>query len=325
MRTFQSRAHFLIAAFLFLMVVAEDVAARSYYRTRLPRPTIRDIAYGSDPKQTINFWRCQQGANRPLLVYFAGSTRAGASKDHIRADVVKACLHAGINVAAVDTRMTYLKDGHEGILDAARALQHLRHHAEKLRFDPTKIAGYGNSAGGTVALWLAVHDDMAVPASKDPIATQSTRLSCAVAFNAPTTLLPDEMRRIAGDVVLNHGFIPRLFQVQSFEELNAPELSKWVRAFSPAEHIDRNDPPIGLNYRLSVVSLHGNFATVQAIQSPAFGEHLVERLKEARVIHYLNLYNQGRDNTLKPMIEFLQQHLTVKENEIMTRADVTGR
>src|SRR5262249_58169250 len=78
--------------------------------------------------------------------------------------------------------------------DAARALQFVRSRAKEWNIDKKRIGATGGSAGGCSSLWLAFHDDMADPDSKDPIARESTRLYCAAVNGAQTTLDPKILR-----------------------------------------------------------------------------------------------------------------------------------
>ena len=81
----------------------------------------------------------------------------------------------GISFASVDYRRLSESPLPAPVLDAARALQFLRHNAKKYNIEPTKIILSGQSAGGASALYLNYHDDLADPASDDPIARESTR------------------------------------------------------------------------------------------------------------------------------------------------------
>jgi len=73
--------------------------------------------------------------------------------------------------------------------DAARALQFLRSKAAEWHLDKTRIAGSGGSAGGFTSLWLAFHPDQADAQSADPIARESTRLTCVLASVPQTSLM----------------------------------------------------------------------------------------------------------------------------------------
>src|ERR671928_164208 len=72
--------------------------------------------------------------------------------------------------------------------DAARAIQTLRSKAKEWNLDKTRVGATGGSAGACSSLWLAFHDDMADPKSSDPVARESTRLTCVAVSGAQTTL-----------------------------------------------------------------------------------------------------------------------------------------
>jgi hypothetical protein len=73
--------------------------------------------------------------------------------------------------------------------------------------DPNRIGARGSSAGVCTSLWLVVHDDLADPDSSDPIAQQSSRLSCAAVVGAQTSLDPKQLREwISNSVYGVHAF-----------------------------------------------------------------------------------------------------------------------
>src|SRR5690348_15886726 len=45
--------------------------------------------------------------------------------------------------------------------------------------DPLDLPSFPTRRSSDLSLWLALHDDLADPKSDDPIARESTRLSCA--------------------------------------------------------------------------------------------------------------------------------------------------
>src|SRR6185436_2073085 len=99
---------------------------------------------------------------------------------------VKAYHDAGISVAAINYRYIANAEADKVVPpvkgpvgDAARALQFIRSKSTEWNIDKKRIGATGGSAGACSSLWLAFHDDMADPSSKDPIARESTRLSCA--------------------------------------------------------------------------------------------------------------------------------------------------
>jgi acetyl esterase/lipase len=65
------------------------------------------------------------------------------------------------------------------MLDGGRAVQFARSKAKEWNIDKARIAATGGSAGAGISLWLAFRDDLADPKSDDPVARESTRLTCA--------------------------------------------------------------------------------------------------------------------------------------------------
>ena len=133
--------------------------------------------------------------------------------------------------------------------DAARALQWLRHNADKYNIDKTRIAAYGGSAGACISMWLAFHDDMADPTSDDPIARESTRLTVAGSQNGQPTLDPRTFYEwFDVDTLVPHPALFPLFGIRSYEETENPEFRKLVEDASPITHLDKNDVPVYLAY-----------------------------------------------------------------------------
>jgi hypothetical protein len=146
------------------------------------------------------------------------------------------------------------------LLDVARALQTLRHHADEFKIDKTRIGLTGGSAGGYTSLWLALHDDLANPGSDDPIARESTRVTC-VASTVPMcqfppwldlAAIPEQYREVAALYrEQNVDFWARHFGT-SPEDVAAAEsgseLRRQIDDFSPHMLITPDDPPLLLDY-----------------------------------------------------------------------------
>ncbi|RYD26661.1 MAG: alpha/beta hydrolase, partial [Verrucomicrobiaceae bacterium] len=175
----------------------------------------------------------------------------------------RAYLNEGISVVSINYRYTWQAqvDGiHPPVKapleDAARALQFVRSKATEWNIDKARVAATGGSAGACTSLWLAMHDDMAEPASTDPVARESTRLVCAAATRGQTSLDPQQCKewtpnsRYGGHAF---GFMDPA-DVKSrdtrFAEFLAKreELLPLIREYSPLEHASADDPPIYLIY-----------------------------------------------------------------------------
>ena len=167
----------------------------------------------------------------------------------------------GISVASIEYR--FIEEAMaEGIhppvkaplTDAARALQKVRSRAAEWHVDPRRIAACGSSAGACSSLWLAFHDDMADPASADPVARESTRLMTAAVIGAQTSLDPEQMREWTPNSTYGgHAFgiiDGRDGVTDAFAEFLAARsrLLPEIAVYSPYALVSADDPPVYLVY-----------------------------------------------------------------------------
>ena len=156
-----------------------------------PDPTLTDVKYGPYDRNLLDFWKADSDKPTPLVVFIHGGGFVAGSKEKARGNaVIKRCLDRGISFASINYRYRYpdgaaaLNDPQRASIDrilrdAARAIQFMRYKAEEWNIDKPRIACYGGSAGAGTSLWLAVHDDLADPASDDPVLRESTRIVAA--------------------------------------------------------------------------------------------------------------------------------------------------
>jgi acetyl esterase len=133
---------------------------------------------------------CSSDQPAPIVLYIHGGGFRQGDKSSLSPNAVRQYLNAGWAVAAINYRLTDTAPAPAAYLDCARALQHLRRHAERWNLDPTRVASTGGSAGAGTSMWLAFHDDLADPDSPDPIARQSTRLTCIAVTNGQSSYDP---------------------------------------------------------------------------------------------------------------------------------------
>ena len=170
------------------------------YADSVPQPTVSEIAYGDHARHVLDFWKAPSDKPTPLVFFIHGGAWRKGSKESIGRFVdTAALLKEGISVVAINYRYIQIAQDLKPpvkapLHDAARALQFVRSKAAEWNIDQERIAAAGASAGACSSLWLLYHDDLADPKSPDPIARESTRLTCAAVNNAQTTLDPRAFR-----------------------------------------------------------------------------------------------------------------------------------
>ena len=237
------------------------------------------VAYGKHPRQVLDFFQAKSEKPTPVVFYIhGGGWQAGDKKTN-----PQPFLDKGISVVAINYR--YVKNGVEEKIeppvrapleDAANALQFVRSKAVEWNIDKKRIGATGGSAGGCSSLWLAFHDDLADPKSRDPIARESTRLYCAAVNGAQTSLDPKQLR----EWMPNYGYGAHAFGLPNFQSLldHRERVLKWIEEYSPIEHVSKDDPPIGLFYSGDANAKVGD-SPKDPTHSPILGIKLAEKLK----------------------------------------------
>ncbi len=227
----------------------------------LPEPTHYDVAYGPHPKQVIHFWKAESAEPTPVLLFVHGGGWRGGGRLSGLSGMLATLLKEGVSVASVGYRFTdeATVDGIEPpvkgpLHDAARALQLVRSKAEEWGIDKTRIGASGGSAGACTSLWLAFHDDLADPASEDPVARESTRLAFAAVTGAQTSLDPAQMKEWTPNSTYGgHAFGFKgdpAAKLSSFAEflVKRDTILPWIAEYSPYALVSQDDPPVYLYY-----------------------------------------------------------------------------
>ena len=240
-------------------VQAQDVdqskkpAKTKQYADSVPQPTLSGISYGAHQRHILDFWKASSDKPTPLVFVIHGGGWRGGSKERISRFVdTAALLKEGISVVAINYRYTTksqdLKPPVKAPLhDAARALQFVRSKAAEWNIDKERIGAAGGSAGACSSLWLLYHEDLAVSDSKDPIARESTRLTCAAVNNAQTTLDPRQMK----EWTPNSKYGGHAFGIDKFDQFLAERenIHPWIQEYSPYALVSPDDPPVYLFYK----------------------------------------------------------------------------
>ncbi|MFO0863883.1 MAG: alpha/beta hydrolase [Gemmataceae bacterium] len=257
----------------------------------VPAPQIAPDAterYGKHDRQVIDFWKAESKTPTPLVLFIHGGGWRAGDKSGLGSDAIKRYLANGISVAAINYRFTQ-HGQEEGVNppvkapldDAARALQVIRSKAKEWNLDKERIGATGGSAGACSSLWLAFHADMADPKSSDPIARESTRLFCAAVSGAQVSLDPKETRAW----MPNYTYGAHAFGLTNLDAVmkDRDRLLKWIREYSPIDHVTKDDPPIFMEYPSQKLPPVVGENQTDPTHSAVLGLKLAEKLKEAGV------------------------------------------
>lgn len=267
------------------------------------QPTYKNISYGPHQDMTLNFWKLESDKPVPLLVHIHGGGWIGGKKNE---SIGSNELKKGYSFASIDYRLAGTELLPAAVHDAARAIQFLRTKAKDWNFNPARIGVIGGSAGAASSLWLAYHDDMSQPQSKDPVLRQSSRVCGAVAMGGQTTLDPFLLKKKIGPACIRHGMIWKTVGAKSIEDLmdNWDQYKELSLECSPITHVSKDDPPVFLNYGKPAPTpvIKGD-----GIHHAGFGRLLKEECKKVGIDCYLQIKDNETANLTKD--QFIQKIL----------------
>ncbi|TWU56793.1 acetyl esterase [Rubripirellula tenax] len=224
------------------------------YHSYVPEPTLCKVAYSDRHRNHLDVWQAKSTTPTPVVICIHGGGWNGGSKEQVGKYVhPQKLLDAGISVVAINYRLikhcAELNPPVQGpMTDSARAVQFVRSNAKDWNIDPTRIGLTGGSAGACTSLWIAYHPDLAQPESEDPVARESTRVTCVAVIRAQTTLDPKQMKSWIPNS--NYGGHAFGFGRDSFDAFLAARDSilPQIQEYSPYAQLSEGDPPTFLYY-----------------------------------------------------------------------------
>lgn len=188
----------------------------------------------------------------PAVVWIHGGGWAGGTKGEARAKNVCGTLAAAGYVAvSIDYR---LGEGAwpTNLHDCKNAVRFLRANAAKYHLDPQRIAVAGGSAGGHLALMVALTGDVAEfepTGAATPYPAESSRVRCVANFYGITNLLTRQQTDARGQPTATRRLLGSSLKYFGAESDTADVL----RRASPVTHVTRESPPM--------LTLHGRADT----------------------------------------------------------------
>jgi acetyl esterase/lipase len=268
---------FVLLAALASLVPVAHAQEKAKKGQALPPPDVKDARYGSHERHVLDLWKAKSDKPTPLLIYIHGGGFRAGDKSTLSPALLTLCREKGISVAAINYRFSQHAPYPAPMHDGARALQFIRSKAKEWNLDATKVACNGGSAGAGISLWLAFHDDLADAKSDDPVARQSTRLSCAAVQGAQTSYDPRWIKEKIGGRAHEHPALMPFYGLKA-DELDSPKAHKLYEEASPINYLTKDDPPVFLIYNEPKGPLPKDAKPGQGIHHPNFGTALKEKM-----------------------------------------------
>jgi len=218
--------------------------------TQRPAPTHADVSYGPHERNVLDLWLAPSPTATPLIVFIHGGGFTSGGKERADTGMIRRCLAAGISFMSINYRYQVHAPIQDIVRDGARSIQFIRAHAKKYRVDPRRIAVFGGSAGAGMTQWLAFHDDIADPASADPVLRESSRIVAAGVMNAQATLNRHRWPALVGPrdpSWWRKGEDDTFYGMPPEGDLNSPRFQAILQDIDTLNHISKDDPPVFLH------------------------------------------------------------------------------
>lgn len=227
---------------------AEDTGAARTSANK-PKPTHANVSYGPDVRNKLDLWLAKSAKPTALVVYIHGGGFVNGSKEGASPEMIEGCLAAGVSFMSINYRYRTTAPIQDILRDCARSIQFVRSKAKDYNIDPKRIASYGGSAGAGTSLWLAFHDELADPASPDPVLRESSRLAAAGAINTQATYnlkrWPEVLRAPEGDFT-RPGETAAFYGATADADLDTDKYKAVLRDTDMLALISKDDPPVFL-------------------------------------------------------------------------------
>jgi hypothetical protein len=272
-----------------------------------PRPQYFNLPYGPHDRNVLDLWQAKTTGPAPVLIFWHGGGFVGGDKWTLSPDLLERCLDAGVSVCSANYRYTTQQPFPGPMQDGARAIQFLRAYSRQLHIDPQRVALSGGSAGAGMSLWIAFHDDMADSHSRDFVARQSTRVTCAGVYGAQSSYDPRWVRDVVGGRAYEHPALP-IFYGLKLEELDTPKAYALYEQAGAINYLSKDDPPVIMFYGEPKEPLKSGPNTSLRVYYEGFGKDIPGEDKPGQGIHHIK-FGYALKEKMDPLgIECLVRH-----------------
>jgi acetyl esterase len=327
MTTITARLAGLIFLIVLLFGVGDPTLGQDKKQPQGLKPTHADVKYGPHERNVLDLYLPESKKPTPLVLFIHGGGFQAGDKRLLNPQEAKSYLDAGFAVVAINYRLTNTAPMPAAYRDCARALQFLRHDAKKWNINPAFVASTGGSAGAGTSLWIAFHDDLADPKSDDPVARESTRLTCVAVSNGQSSYDP----RFAEKIGLprpnfeRHPFFLPFYKIKK-DEIDTPRAYKLYDEAAPITYISKDDPPALLTYSYADEKVTNQSDLGLVVHHPRFGIALKEQMDKLGiecVVIYRDkdkgrLIRQGGGAPVRP-VDFIAKQFTAARKREASR------
>jgi acetyl esterase len=230
----------------------------------------------------LDFWAAEPGragSPPPLMVFIHGGGFRNGDKGILSPWQLNRWREAGMSVASISYRLSQHAPAPAPFEDGARAIQFLGTKAAEWGFDPKRIGASGGSAGAGISLWIGFSDDMADPKSADPVARESTRLSCMLVRNGQTSYDTRFIRKHIQGPAYRVEALKQLFRLEDGEAENPPPAkARLMEETAAINLVGPGDPPVYLTYSQENLPSTPETPEGPGIHHPTFGFLLKEKM-----------------------------------------------
>src|SRR5262245_412228 len=282
----RSSAHTTRLRCLILLLVAV-LGSAAATQTSAPKATRQsDVIYGRKFGMALTMEVFTPAPRSGLGVVWVVSSSGRSSRDQTLQESfarrLAPLLEHGYTVFAVIHGSSPIFNVQDQVNDVRRAVRFVRHSAAEFGIDGQRLGISGSSAGGLLALIVAMQARDGDPASDDGVERESDRVQAAGCLFPPTDLVNfgGSGENIVELMQKRDGSVDPTFQFYDVDAKTGArrsippgeDASRMLREHSPVMHVTAGDPP--------TILIHGDQDKAVPVQQ---SRRLIERLNDVHV------------------------------------------